>query len=217
MWDSLAFQGSIAGTAVSGNRPGVSTVASRPERLRPDRHPSRPLLLLRTPPAGNIPAARPLPIGASRVLSSQTIRGQSASPFRRPSSVATRRRTPQSHATGTKPMKVAARRPLLPPVVRFFLVSHTPLHGPFTGWRSLLSIGFSGPSCASRHLFRRHHLRLQPGLASRARCLSSGFLKIAPPLYAAEESTPTGASLQPLRDVRSHRSSLFHLRGLSPP
>jgi hypothetical protein len=35
-------------------------------------------------------------------------------------------------------MKVVARWPLLPPVPRFFLVAHTPPHGPFTGLTPLL-------------------------------------------------------------------------------
>jgi hypothetical protein len=86
----------------------------------------------------------------------------------------------QCYATGTKPVKVAARGPLLLPVVRFFLVSHTPLHGPFTGLTPFLSKGHSGPSYTSRRLFRRHHLRLQPGPCGPSSNASLGISKDRP-------------------------------------
>lgn len=58
----------------------------------------------------------------------------------------------------------------------------------------LLSKWVSGPSCASRRLFRRHHLRLQRDLAGRRRTPLLGFPKIAPPSCTARESTPTATS-----------------------
>jgi len=53
--------------------------------------------------------------------------------------------TPQSLATGTRPVNVAARWPLLLPAMRFLRVAPTPLHGPFTGLTPFLSNGVQDP------------------------------------------------------------------------
>jgi hypothetical protein len=194
------------------------------------------------PPAGSLFAAETPPASESRCRASTTDRAPNAdrvpalSNRQRPSARAPLgdqrmpRPPPRSptHATGTKPMKVAARWPLLPPVARFFLVSHTPPHGPFTGLTPFLSNRVSGPSCASRHLFRRHHLRLQQGLAGHRQTPLLGISKDRPSVvrcwrvHSHRGVCPARehcCQRQPpkLRNQRSHRRSMFRLRGFSPP
>jgi hypothetical protein len=204
MWDSCTFQGSIQKTRClqqpcghphdSNHDVSVGTRNSLdPRSFRSDSLPGIPL-----------PPKFPSDNNRVPVLSN----------CQRPSADAPLgdRRMPQpplrspTHATGTKPMKVVARWPLLPPVARFFLVSHTPPHGPSTGPTPLLSKWVSGPSYTSRHLFRRHHLRLQRDLAGHRQTPLLGFPKIAPPSCAAEESTPAVAC------CRNSRRS-FGIRG----
>lgn len=111
---------------------------------------------------------------------------------------------------GRSSLAFAAARP---EVLR---VSPVPLHGPFTGLTACLTIGESRPSCTLRHTYRRHRLRYKQHLADRCLYPLLGFPKIAPPSSAVEESTPTSASLRPLRVERSHRSTTFHPHGFPP-
>jgi len=157
-------------------QPGSSRPPTRPRRLRrvssseirvlPVEAPCREPPRRRTSPPGHRPHGCPL--GPPETVR-RAPRGTRRPP--RPPS-----RSP-THATRTKPMKVAARWPLLPPVARFLLVSHTPPHGPFTGLIPVLANRCSGPSCTSRRLSRRHHLRLRQGLAGRDRTPLLGISK----------------------------------------
>jgi hypothetical protein len=117
----------------------------------------------------------------------------------------------------TEPVEVAARRTLLLPVARLARVSPSPAHGPPTGWAFILSNKCQYPPVLRRHLFRRHHLCLQRRLAAECWMPLLGFPKIAPPSYAAEESTPAPTLLPSLRDEQNHCSSLFRLHGFPPP
>jgi len=117
----------------------------------------------------------------------------------------------------TEPIEAAARGTLLLPVARLARVAPSPAHGPSTGWAFILSNKCQYPPVLRRHLFRRHHLCLQRRLAATCWMPLLGFPKIAPPSYAAEESTPAPTLLPSLRDEQNHCSSLFRLHGFPPP
>jgi len=123
-----------------------------------------------------------------------------------------------SHATGTRPVKVAtlgivaARHAVSP-------VPWLPLRGPLTGLTPALASGKSRPSCALRRLFRRHHLRRQRPPCGKPSTTSPGISKDRPSAGSTvEESTPAN-------DIAAERfgmtgttaSSVFRLRGSSPP
>lgn len=97
----------------------------------------------------------------------------------------------------------------------------------------LLSKWVSGPSCASRRLFRRNHLRLQRGPCGPPSNASPGVSKDRPSVvysqrvhshrgvFARRRSCPKADTVRrqspKLRNQRGHRRSSFRLRGFAPP
>lgn len=87
-------------------------------------------------------------------------------------------------------MKVAALRTLLPPVPGSIGSPRTPAHGPLTGWVFTLSIDRPVPSCTSTSPFPTLPSLPPTAACGHRRMPLLGFPKIAPPSFAAEESTP---------------------------
>jgi hypothetical protein len=146
MWDSRALQGSIQKTRccqpprgstrtarTTASPPGLTVLSILvPSVVVPCREP-----LCRHERPGSSPGLPPtprpnLPDNNRVFVLSNRQRPPAGAPC------GTRRvsqpplRSP-AHATGTKPMKVVARWPLLPPVARFLLVSHSLLTDPSPG------------------------------------------------------------------------------------
>jgi len=124
-----------------------------------------------------------------------------------------------SHATGTRPAKVAILGIHRRPSCGSSQLPAMPLHGPSAGLTPTLAIGISGPSCASRRLFRRHHLCHHQLPCGKLLAASPGFFQRSPlRRLPIEESTPAiDIAAACFGKKRTTASSVFRLRGSSPP
>lgn len=217
------------GRAAHAACPGVATGTSRPQRLH-----CKPALLPTPVPSAEAPCRETSSTWTSQtdhVLSSRTRTVNQAAfaaapplqvgarPLAGPPTVATRHREPAltryRNKTGEScdSWGFVAARPAVQPV------AWLPLRGPLTGLTPALASGKSRPSCASRRLFRRYHLRRQSLPCGKPSAASPGISKDRPSAgSSAEESTPAGSIAAACFGMNGATgSSSFRLRGSSPP